>query len=439
MFHTDAPKRSLTTGQNAAMVSNISKSGVKTKKGEDQLGEKKDQSLLNEWRSELRRIIASDFHQKKKAEGMKAAYGGENNEFPALAAFSPYSPLNNPNHVVYDEQSAVLKAINEGKGGNGVTIQDSINYKKSTPHTADHPTIPRSAMSTKFLACVNKMMTSMQGVSTELLADVRADRLDRDTESLQHITRLMEGKSSASGDEEERRDQGRGNDEGKGNGGDTQNGFNDKHETLNLSYSMRARSVLDANAVSLCQESIVLNPRDILRRCKAVFLQAEQLFSIVTSHIELMTPTVETPGYSQNNPQDLQSAEKVKDCLAILVNASCTAVECVCTVLYVFPTPFTVSTKEWGVATSCFLDCRSAAVHVLTVCLAYNNAVKTLNRPHPVEKGVLDQTYKQDRKGVLSIRLLESVLSDMEVIMAEEVRQGRCLVATYLHSVRNVH
>ena len=429
MFNSDNSKGLLSIEQKAGLANNFSKSGVKTKKGDDQMGVKKDQSLLNEWRSELRRIISSEYHQKRKKEVLKSINSGGGDKNVRSHSLLPSASVNTLDLTPNEAQPPALKGLNEGKAAIGVPIPDSKNDINKTPQKDNHATVPGSAKSFKFLDCVHKMMASLRSESTELLADVRADRLDRDAESLQHITRLMEGKSSTP-EEETRRDPGRGSNEKKGNGGDNNNGFNDKHEARNLSYSARARSVLDAKAVSLCQESIVLNPRDILRRCKALFLQAEQLFSIVTSFIELMTPAIETPGHSQNDPQDIQSAEEIKDCLSILVTATCTAVECVCTVLYVLPTPFSVSTKDWAVATSCFLDSRSAAVHVLTVCLAYNNAVKTLNRPHQhtvekVEKEVVDQNNRQGRKGVLSLRLLESVLSDMEVIMAEEVRERR--------------
>jgi hypothetical protein len=404
----------------------------------------KNEGLLNEWRVWLRGAVAkslrseSHMHMSSKNDGdcdsrQSSRPGTGSGIGTGTVSCSDFNRNSmQGSHEVSRSESGRGPISSLGVGaGTGVVIGAGAGIGVGTGvgvGVGEGGKVPILEDSTNLTVtlCLKQILARLVSVSTDLSDDVRAYSADRDLEVQTHLTAILAGKFSLGlGVATETVDGGEGAGGGGGGGGGG-NGVEgeQKVEPKLFGVSLRAKSVLDAKAVSLSQTPLFINPNDILNRAKIIFSGTENLCTIATSLIEFLTPREDTPGFSENAPQVLQTAKELKKFLTFLIATCCTAIESVCTALYVLPTPFTVSFKNWAETVNCLLDCRSACVHVLAVCLNYNCHVRTY-----VQKSsdILETLGQHSRKGVskscvASLSALQRALADMEDVIAEEVR-----------------
>ena len=202
-------------------------------------------------------------------------------------------------------------------------------------------------------------------------------------------------------------------------------------------------------------ESTVIETKNVLKRVKNIFKKCEDLCSIIVSFIEIITPTpkvfhnnlneiqyisiigiydnkIKSRNIKTQNNDDIQSSRveessKLRDILNTIVQSCCTAIESVCTVMYVLPTFFVISSPDWSAMISCLLDCRSACVYVLTVLTEYNSAWKKyLNKDTDYENKNCPDNERRKKINKVFYNVptadLESSLNDFEIILLEEVR-----------------
>ena len=136
----------------------------------------------------------------------------------------------------------------------------------------------------------------------------------------------------------------------------------------------------------------------------------------------------EFPNNDKIQSLKVEESLKLRDVLITIVQACCKSIDNVCTVMYVLPTFFIISTKDWFEMICCLLDSRSACVHVLTVLTEYNSAWKRYLKTdlaNEKENCEVNEKPKKIKKVLyyVSTTDLECSLRDFETILTEEVKR----------------
>ena len=424
--------------------------------------------LLFEWKNILRSTIAGEY-----SSGEEKISGQERSSFNV----DPYR--NSSKNGKYGEN-----------GENGESKVNTLNVL--------------SIVNTSF----TRYVTQLQLLGAELTTEIRAESLDKDLEIEGFLLRVRQGSRRRSpelpggegsgnngnnrreSEEKSERSLRIPNNTSNAINNNTNHSSNGNNDNSNKIRPPKCPSVLDTCGVSFSAPPI--GTREVLARCKDLFRRTEDLCAAASCLIEMVSfNTVTQCSYKSNSsnsssssnnsnsnkhdtdntphtshtahiahtglldnespstPNALQSALALKEALTSLVKLVCNALESVSTVLYVLPSVYAVSPREWGEWVACFLDCRSACMYVLTSLLSYNASCRrALGRGVSgdgrgmsgggsggggggsgggsggagvgrggVEKKSVRVSY------TVPLGALEEALGDIEVILEEEVRQ----------------
>ena len=270
--------------------------------------------------------------------------------------------------------------------------------------------------------CVKYLVSSLIIECSTLSALIRNDVLDTDLEVQAHLSNLIRHRNSLNNintNEDENKEKIFNENESE---------IESEKEEKNGKF-LRSKSILDANNVTLGQNSIPLLPSEILIKSRIIFQKAENISTIITSFFEIIlfiqdekkTKNIFNSNSNieeENIKNEKILAEKLKMMLNFLLEASCATIECVSKILYVLPCPYIVSVTDWARTISGFLHFRSASMYVLTLCHRYNTM-----RKENVSTSGQNSMKKSVKAYLLSPINLETVLLDMEDIRNEEVNK----------------
>ena len=370
--------------------------------------------FINLWQEDLRRAMNIGLHDSI-LDGVIRTQSGT--EWTCESTFEYFeNQFSNGDHQNGKSSSSGRECRQGGPEGGSIRGQDR-GLDRGQDRGQDRMNIVNITTN-----CVKYLVSSLIVDCSTLSALIRNDVLDTDLEIQAHLSNLLRQRNSAEVNDVNNNDNNNENKNKEKIFDNYQSEIELEKEEKNGKF-LRSKSILDANNVTLGQNSIPLLPSEILLKSRIIFQKAENISTIITSFFEIIL-------FIQNNQKKMKSkihpnlnlskilAEKLKIILNFLLEASCATIECVSKILYVLPCPYIVSVMDWARTVSCLLHFRSASMYVLTLCHRYNTILK-----ENVSTLGQNSKKKSTQLCLLSPLNLETVLLDMEDIIDEEVNK----------------